>query len=83
MHFAIPVTLSYVMAFLLKTDLADCRSSVRGRIPIRIQSLGCIIKNDDELEIRQEEIYLVSLSAYVTFDHFIKMHVKIRGENMF
>ena len=37
---------------------------------------GLFIKNNNELEIRQEGIYYVSLSAYVVFNHFIKMHVK-------
>ena len=36
---------------------------------------GILIKNNDEIEIRQEGIYYVSISAYVMFDYFIKMHV--------
>ena len=43
---------------------------------------GALIKSNDELEIRQEGIYYVSLSAFVIFDHIIKMHVKKGSKNI-
>ena len=43
---------------------------------------GALIKNSYELEIRQEGIYYVSLSAYVMSEHLVNMHVTKHGESI-
>ena len=43
---------------------------------------GALFKNYNSLEIRKEGIYYVSLSAYITMDHVVQMHVTKHGESI-
>ena len=91
MDYALPNNAEVSVQFILFSPTIGPRvvwSLKYSRIPSSFYGLtadineGVLIKNDDELEVRQEGIYYVSASAYITAYHFVKVHVKIHDETI-